>query len=125
MALELVDLALQPSNPDYRVLVALLDERVVGYVCFGPTPMCEGTYDLYWIASDPLVRGRGIGKQLVVAMERVLREAGGRLVRVETSSTEAYGSTRGFYAAVNYAEEARVRDFYKPGDDLVILTKRL
>lgn len=124
-ALELIDLALVPNHPDYRVLVAELDGRVGGYVCFGPTPMTEGTSDLYWIASDASLRGAGIGKALVTAMEAALRESGGRLVRVETSSQEAYGGTHTFYERTNYREEARIRDFYRPGDDLLVLTKKL
>jgi ribosomal protein S18 acetylase RimI-like enzyme len=98
---------------------------LVGYICYGPTPMTDGTFDLYWIASDPAARGRGVGAGLVGAMERDLRERKGRLVRVETSAQEAYGPTRGFYAALKYVEEARFRDFYKAGDDLIILAKRL
>jgi ribosomal protein S18 acetylase RimI-like enzyme len=124
-ALELIDLALSPSNADYRVLVAHLDARVAGYICFGPTPMTDGTWDLYWIASDPAFRGKGVGAALVAAMEADLRGRAGRLVRVETSSTEAYGGTHKFYAAIKYDEEARLKDFYRPGDDLIILTKRL
>ena len=124
-ALELIDLALQPNNPDYVVRVAVKDGAVVGYVCFGPTPMTEGTYDLYWIASDPVVRGQGIGATLVAAMEGELRRQGGRLIRVETSAMEAYGPTRGFYESMKYQEEARFRDFYKAGEDLIILSKRL
>ena len=58
-------------------------------------------------------------------MERDLLEEQGRLIRVETSSTEAYGPTHGFYERTHFREEARLRDFYKPGDDLIILTKRL
>ena len=46
-------------------------------------------------------------------------------VRVETSAMEAYGPTRGFYAGMRYTEEARFRDFYRAGDDLIILAKRL
>ena len=38
---------------------------------------------------------------------------------------EAYGPTRGFYAAMQYEEESRFRDFYKPGEDLIVLAKRL
>lgn len=124
-ALELIDLAVPGSSPDYQILVALSEGKVVGYVCYGPTPMTEGTYDLYWIASDPSVRGKGVGGALVSAMEGDLRGRKARLVRVETSAMEAYGPTRGFYAAMKYTEEARVRDFYKPGDDLIILSKRL
>jgi ribosomal protein S18 acetylase RimI-like enzyme len=124
-AIELVDLALQPNNPDYKILVADRDGTLVGYVCYGPTPMTEGTYDLYWIASDPEVRGQGVGASLVSGMEADLRRQTARIIRVETSATEAYGPTRGFYASMKYGEEARIRDFYKVGDDLIILTKRL
>jgi ribosomal protein S18 acetylase RimI-like enzyme len=124
-ALELIDAALTPNNHDYQVLVAIREGKPVGYVCYGPTPMTQGTFDLYWIASDPLVRGQGVGAALVSAMEGDLRRRKGRLIRVETSAMEAYGPTRGFYAAMQYKEEARFRDFYKPGEDLIILAKRL
>ncbi len=97
----------------------------MGYVCYGPTPMTDGTYDLYWIASDPAVRGQGVGASLISGMEGDLRRQKARLIRVETSATEAYGPTRGFYASMKYNEEARIRDFYKVGDDLIMLTKRL
>lgn len=128
VALELIDLALahpETRHPDYWVQVAEDAGRLLGYICYGPTPMTEGTFDLYWIASAPEARGRGVGRRLVAAMEEDLRSLGGRLVRVETSSQEAYGGTRDFYAAIAYGEEARFRDFYKPGDDLIILKKQL
>ena len=127
-ALELIGLACEPNNPDYRVLVATAEDdpgKVLGYICYGPTPMTEGTFDLYWIASDPDVRGQGVGSALVAAMEGDLRGRKGRLVRVETSATEDYGPTRGFYQSMRYQEEARFKDFYRPGDDLIILKKEL
>jgi GNAT superfamily N-acetyltransferase len=125
VAIELVDLALTPNNPDYTILVADRDGTLVGYACFGPTPMTEGTFDLYWIASDPTVRGQGVGASLIAGMEADMRRRGARVIRVETSATEAYGPTRGFYASMKYTEEARFRDFYKVGDDLIVLAKRL
>ncbi|WP_244222052.1 GNAT family N-acetyltransferase [Corallococcus exercitus] len=97
----------------------------MGYCCYGPTPMTENTFDLYWIASAPEVRGQGIGAGLISAMEADLRRRKARIIRVETSATEAYGPTRGFYASMKYGEEARIKDFYKQGDDLIILTKRM
>ena len=126
-ALELIDLATTPGNKDYQVLVAAreAENKVVGYVCYGPTPMTDGTFDLYWIASDPVVRGQGVGAALVSAMEGDIRRRKGRLIRIETSAMEAYGPTRGFYAAMQYREESRFRDFYKVGEDLIILAKRL
>lgn len=124
-ALELIDLAADGTNRDYQVLVAVRDARVVGYVCYGPTPMTEGTFDLYWIASAPEVRGQGVGAALVSAMEGDIRRRKGRLIRVETSAMEAYGPTRGFYTGMQYREESRFRDFYKVGEDLIILAKRI
>lgn len=124
-ALELIDLALTANNPDYQILVAAKADTVVGYVCYGPTPMTDGTFDLYWIASAPEVRGQGVGGALVSAMEGDLRRRNARLIRVETSAMEAYGPTRGFYESMKYREEARFRDFYKGGEDLIILSKRL
>jgi ribosomal protein S18 acetylase RimI-like enzyme len=121
----LIDLAMKPDHPDYQVLVALKDKQLVGYVCYGPTPMTEGTFDLYWIASHPQTRGQGVGAALIAAMEGDIRQRHGRLIRVETSATEAYGPTRGFYEGMKYREEARIKDFYKVGDDLIILTKRV
>jgi len=124
-ALELIDLALTSNKSDYQVLVATKGNKVVGYICYGPTPMTVGTFDLYWIASAPEVRGQGVGSALVAAMEGDLRKRGAPLLRVETSAMEAYGPTRGFYEAMQYKEEARFRDFYKVGEDLIILSKRL
>ncbi len=124
-ALELIDIALKPDSVDYQVYVGVRDGQVVGYVCYGPTPMTDGTFDLYWVASDPKVRGQGVGAAVVSAMEGDIRRRKGRLIRVETSAMEAYGPTRGFYASMQYREEARFRDFYRPGEDLIILAKRL
>ena len=127
-ALELVDLALErPDQQDYVFFVAggAGEGQVDGYICFGPTPMTDGTWDLYWVASANEARGKGVGSALVKAMEDELRRRKARLIRVETSAQEAYGATREFYARNAYLEVARVEDFYKPGDHLVILAKRI
>src|SRR5262245_15573375 len=70
VALELVDDALARPGADYWVIVCA-DERaeVVGYVCYGKTPMTLGTWDLYWVVTHARARGRGVASRLVVAME--------------------------------------------------------
>lgn len=124
-ALEVATLAAQPAHPDYLARCTPRGDALAGFIVYGPTPMTHGTWDLYWIATDPDVRGAGVGSALVRAMEADLRARGARLVRVETSGTDGYDGTRGFYEARGYLEAARVRDFYRDGDDLVILAKRL
>jgi ribosomal protein S18 acetylase RimI-like enzyme len=119
VALELIDLGLAGSR-DYRFWVDADGDRVRGYICFGKTPMTRSTYDLYWIAVEPSMKGAGIGRALVRAMEEEIAKEGARLVRVETASLDEYAATRRFYERAGYEVVARVRDFYWRGNDLVI-----
>ena len=111
--------------PDYEFTGAYEDERLLGYACAGPTPATEGTFDLYWLAVDPAAHGKGIGTTLVRTVERELRERGARMLLVETSSRPDYSNTRAFYARRGYIEAARIKDFYAPADDRIMLTTRL
>ena len=71
IALELIDIVLdRPDQKDYEIAVYDDGEGPVGYTCIGPTPGTEGTYDLYWIAVDPALHGRGIGRELDLHVER-------------------------------------------------------
>jgi ribosomal protein S18 acetylase RimI-like enzyme len=120
VALELIDLGLAGSA-DYRFWIALdAQGKVAGYVCFGKTPMTSATYDLYWIAVDPAMKGAGIGRALVRKMEDEIRAEGAHLVRVETAGLDAYVATRAFYDRIDYEVVARIRDFYARGNDLVV-----
>lgn len=125
VALELVDDALARPDRDYRVLVCEDEGRVLGYICYGKTPMTAATFDLYWVATHVAARGRGIARRLMNAMEDEILRLGGSIVRLETSQTEAYGAARGFYERASYREVGRIEDFYMPGDDLLIFAKRL
>jgi len=115
----------QPNHPDYRVVVAEQQGKVAGYVLFGPTPLTEGNFDIYWIATDPALHGQGFGRQLMEHVEALLASEGARLICLETSSQEHYARTRRFYQQGGYREEARIRDFYRPGDDRITYVKRL
>jgi len=126
-ALELVDDVLDRGNreDDYVIFCADLPGRgVVGFVCYGRTPLAEGVYDLYWIVADFDYRRKGVGKFLLRNMEDRLKRKAARMVVAETSSTPAYAKARSFYRAEGYLEESRIRDFYSPGDDRLIYCKR-
>ena len=110
---------------DYEFLGAFDGEELLGYACFGPTPSTVGTYDLYWIAVHPAAQRSGAGAALMAEVERQLNERGARMVVVETSSRDDYAPTRNFYHKRGYTEAARLRGFYAPGDDRVVLTKRV
>lgn len=129
VALELIDATLE-GDGDYEVLVAEDEartggERVTGYVCFGPTSMTDSTFDLYWIAVRPSLKGQGVGRKLVAEMEAELRRRGGKQIRVETESSQAYDATRAFYDRIGYERLSVFADFYRPGVDLVTYRRAL
>ena len=123
VALELIDASLHDAAASGYTCLVAHDEGVVGYICFGPTPMTESTWDLYWIAVAPSLQGRGIGRALYEAFVAHMRGRGGRHIRIETSSKESYAATGGFYERLGFSVDGRLRDFYAAGDDLLIFYK--
>lgn len=121
VALELIDAG---EAAGYRFLVAECDERAAGYCCFGRAPLTLGTFDLYWIAVDPQLHGRGIGRELMHEAEAQVEREGGRLLLVETSDKPAYASTRAFYERLGYAREAHIAHYYGPGDGKLVYARR-
>lgn len=109
----------------YRFVVAEVEGKVAGYACFGQTPLTIGTWDLYWIAVDPALQGKKIGRALFDAAVEAVRAEGGRMLLIETGGKASYGATREAYLAWGCVEVARVPDFYEPGDDKVIYARYL
>lgn len=104
----------------YEFIIAELDNRIVGYACFGKIDGTEAAFDLYWIAVDPACQGKGIGRQIMRKAEQLMSAMGAQSVYVDTSSSEKYTSTRAFYNSMGYHEQARLIDFYRRGDSKVI-----
>lgn len=126
LAQELVhDKLTNPENSSYRFLFAGHGNTVVGYTCYGLIPATSGSYDLYWIAITDQMRGRGLGKQLLLKTEQTIKHLNGRLIYAETSSRDLYLPTRLFYEKCLYRPEAVLADFYAPGNSKVIYSKTL
>ena len=125
VALEVFDeAAREGGSQSYTALGADIDGRLVGWICWGPTPCTLGTYDLYWMAVEPALQGSGIGSALLGEMER--RLAGlARLIIIETTGRPDYAATRGFYETRGYRTAATIPDFYAPGDDQVVFVKKV
>ncbi len=129
VAEELIDVYLgRPGQKDYDVVVvegegAGREGAPAGYMTWGPTPLAEDAYDLYWMAVAPAEQGKGRGKELVRWLEAEVGRRNGRVIIIETSSQPKYRGTRQFYIDLGYKEVARVPDFYRAGDDRVIYAK--
>ncbi|MFB8247969.1 GNAT family N-acetyltransferase [Streptomyces sp. NPDC055952] len=90
-----------------------------------PKPAADRVWDLTMIAVRREHQGRGLGTALLRHVEDGLRREGQRLLLVDTSGTAQFDRTRSFYLGCGYDQEARVRDYWTDGDDLLIFRKAL
>jgi ribosomal protein S18 acetylase RimI-like enzyme len=126
IAIELVEARLGGgAESGYEFVLADLDGKLAGYTCFGQIPCTIGSFDLYWIAVDPAWQRSGIGRALVSATEKRIAALCGRRIYIDTSGRDRYASTRAFYERAGFHCEARLVDFYMPGDDKQVYVKKL
>ena len=126
VAEELVDAYLADGTESgYHILVAEADARVSGYVCYGPTPLTEDTWDVYWIAVAREKHGKGIGTALLTAAESNIKKAKGRMILIETESHTSYEKTQQFYFKRGYTVVCNIPDFYKVGHGKLVYQKLL
>lgn len=124
IAVELVEERLSKGlQSGYRFLFAELSGDTIGYTCYGPIPGVLNRYDLYWIVVHDDFHRSGTGKSLMAHTEARIEKLGGQRIYIDTSSKDQYRTTRMFYDACGFREEAILKDFYGPGDDKVIYVK--
>jgi len=127
VALEVIDEALnEAGKKDYQVFCAFDNDRnLSGFICFGPIPMTERCYDLYWLKVDEASSRKGVGERLLGFMEEFVAKEGARRIYVETSSTAPYQAARAFYEKHGYQLVCSLKDFYREGDHKIIFMKEV
>ena len=127
VAMELIDIVLKDRiQKDYQIDCMAEDQDLaIGYICYGPTPMTEGTLDLYWIAVDPDFQEKGAGSKLLDFLVKAVKVRGGRMILADTSTVPFYEKTRKFYVKNGFQEVARIPDYYRPGNDRITFYRRL
>jgi ribosomal protein S18 acetylase RimI-like enzyme len=119
------DYVKDPVESGYYFLSYREGGRTLGFACYGPTPLTQGTYDLYWICTDGRAHQRGIGRALLRRVEAEIKAQGGRLIIIATSSRPEYLPAREFYQRTGCTLDGIVRDYYEPGDDLYLYSRRV
>lgn len=114
------------TNKEHGHVCVIDDEGgPLGVAYYQPKTAADRVWDLTMIAVRPVHQGQGRGAAMLRRVEEDLRSGGGRLLLVETSASAQYDRTRAFYAKCGYEEEARIRDYWAEGDDLVVFRKAL
>jgi ribosomal protein S18 acetylase RimI-like enzyme len=126
---EVLDDYFAENQADGHVAIAFEDTAagaIVGYAYYGPAPMTEGTWQLWWIAVEKNQQGRGVGSRLLRHVEDDIRvNHQGRILFIETGSLPHYELTRQFYRKFDYEQHALLKDFYAVGDSMVVFRKAL
>jgi ribosomal protein S18 acetylase RimI-like enzyme len=99
--------------------------KLIGVAYYEPAPATDGTWYVTMIAVHPDYQGQGRGAALLRHVENALQASGQRVLLIETSATPTYAGTRKFYAKCGYQEEARIRDYWAAGDDMIVFRKEL
>ena len=97
--------------------------KAIGYCV--PEKFTEGTYNVLALGVAKEAQGKGIASEMMNYIEQLLKQKGGRILIVETSSDDAQTAARNFYKKIGYTQEAVIRDFWKDGEDKIVFWKKL
>ncbi len=111
-----------PTGARFYVAEDRDEERVVG-VCGWQADRGEGEGICWlgWFYVNPFFRRRGIGAALFRRVLDDLLPASFRKLYVDTSALPKYAPAVAFYRGVGFELEGRLRDYYGPGEDMLIL----
>lgn len=100
-------------------LVALDDDRVVGYV---GSQTVLGETDMMNVAVHPDYRKKGIGTSLITALIDILAQRGSHSLMLEVRASN--DSAISLYAKLGFSEVGRRKNYYRnPKEDALILRK--
>jgi ribosomal protein S18 acetylase RimI-like enzyme len=123
---EVIDNYVRNPDKDYWLIEEKCDNKVVGFVIFGRTPITDFTWDIYWLVVNKDFQRKGIGKILFKRVqEHILQRDKRAVLRVETSAEKDFDQARKFYIREGFEESGRIVDFYSEGNDLVTYYKEI
>lgn len=108
--------------PSAALLVAQTDGRLAGYGLLGLRRGGKNA-SLYSICADPDLAGRGVGKALMAALERLAAERGRRSMTLEVRSDNL--GAIGLYEKLGYVRFGEIEDYYDDGRSALRMRKAL
>ncbi len=113
------------NGSDAIWLTAYENNRPVGVAYCNPEPMTVNTWNLLLLWVEQGVEGKGLGSQLVDSVMAAVKNNAGRLLIVETSSTDDFIQSRAFYEKSGFKLQGTIADFFDAGDGKVIYSKHI
>ena len=126
--------AIQAMLEEYHANLASSGHQMLAYddggaliavVYFAPKEFTDRVWELLMIAVDASHQRRGVGSQMLKAVEAAVQRAHGRLLLIETSDLASFERTRRFYAKHGYTEVAHIPDYFCDGEGKASFIKRV
>jgi ribosomal protein S18 acetylase RimI-like enzyme len=95
----------------------------IGYCV--PEKLTDGTYNLLAIGVSQEHQRNGIAIEMMGYIEQIIKQSGGRILIVETSSDDAQIGARNLYHKIGYTQAAVIKEFWKEGEDKIVFWKKL
>ena len=110
-----------------HVLVAVTQKNKVvgvsGYISDAKEP--RGIFWLAWTYVRPEYRRFGVGNAILRRVEQALRKRGARKLYLNTSAHSIYKGAIRFYLDHGFKWEGYLRDYYRKGEDQIVLGKSI
>lgn len=101
------------------------EDGILAAAYYASEMMAHNVWNLYFIGVHPSARRQGRAEALLRHVENAVESREGRLLIIETSGSEQFELARQLYRKNGYDEEARIREFYRAGEDKVVFRKKL
>lgn len=108
-----------------QMLTLKVGGKTSGFCHFGPLPITDRSWIMFWILVDPSTHSAGMGRTLVAEMERRIAQENGRLILIETSDHDDFAGARRFYERAGYELVATIPDYYTKEQGKCVFSKRI
>ncbi len=119
------DYHLTKSRLGHHSLVCEDEDEFIAVAYYLPRELTDRTWELLMIMVRATRQTKGVGSLMIEACQKHIRSLGGRLLLIETSSTDDFGPVRQFYRKHGFNDVATVPDYYSDSIGKVTFLKRL
>lgn len=112
---------------EHAGLVAVDGDEIIGYLTY--EVIFPESAEISWMAVAKSHHRRGVGRELVAELERLLCEQGVHLLSVKTLAdshpSPEYAITRRFYTAMEFRPQMVFPDLWDPANPCLLMVKTL
>ncbi len=113
------------AEPGHEWIVLDDNGTIKGAAYYAIETMADNVWNVFFIAVKAEQRRCGVASQMITFIEQAVKDRGGRIVLIETSSNAQFEPARQCYLKLNFTHEGTIRQFYGDTEDKMVFWKSL